>query len=324
MHNGRVIDWNDLRYLLAVARGGSTAAAARELGVNQSTVVRRIDALEEALNLRLFDRKRDGYRTTAEGAALVEEARAVEVSVLTLTRRAASLDEKLTGALRVTIPEGLALSMLSPMFEKFERRYPGMKINLVVDNRVLDLDQGQIDVALRAGNPLDQSLVGRKFAEVAWAVYGAPSLIDLHGRPKAPEDLNNHRIVGFDGPLENIPVARWLQQVAPRAEITCRCHAFFALFTAAQAGLGFALLPCSLGDPAADLVRVLDPVPGLTGPMWLLTHPDLHKTPKVRAFFEFMATEIEPYKPLLLGLTRPKGDAQRCDEERAGAAARRG
>lgn len=299
-----MIDWNDLRYLLAVARSVSTAGAARALGVNQSTVVRRVAVLEDELGLRLFDKKRDGYRLTGEGAALLEQANAVESAVMAFLRRAASLDQALTGTLRVTVPEGFPLQVISPLIEEFHRRHPDLRVNLLVDNRHFNLGEGQADVALRAGDPRDASLVGRRMVGIAWAVYASRFHVEQHGSPKKPEDLNGRRVIGFDGALEDIAVARWLRQVAPEAEITCRCNAFYALLSAAQAGLGLALLPCHMGDPEKELVRVIGPLPALTDAVWILAHPDLHKTPKVRAFFDFMLAEMKPHEPLLLGLTR--------------------
>jgi DNA-binding transcriptional LysR family regulator len=301
MHNGTVIDWNDLRYLLAVARGGSTAAAARALTVNQSTVVRRVALLEKGLGLRLFDKRRDGYRLTQEGATLVEEAGAVEASVLALTRRAASLDSALTGSLRVTAPEGIALRLLPQILSEFHRCFPGMRVNLLIEDQYRDLGDGQADVALRAGHLGNDALVGRKLADLAWAVYGSRSYLDRHGWPCSPEDLNDHHLVGFEGALERIMAARWLAAVAPDAVIACRSNGILGHLMAAQSGVGLAVLPCHIGDSEADLVRVIDPRPEITGGFWILTHPELHRTPKVRAFFDFIVGEIDRYKPLLLG-----------------------
>ena len=304
MHNARMLDWDDLRFLLAVARDGSTAAAARTLAVNQSTVVRRVTALEAGLGLRLFNRQRQGYRLTAEGLALVEQAALVEAAVLNFARRAAALDQALTGSLRVTTAEGMALDLVPRLLNEFHRRHPGMQVDLLIDDRYQDLSDGRADVALRAGPPGDGSLVGRKLAEQAWAVYASRGYVERCGMPDGAADLERHRVVGFEGALGGIMPARWLQAVAPRSEIACRSNSILGLLFAAQSGAGLTLLPCVIGDPAADLVRVVDPVPGLTGGFWILTHPDLQKQPKVRAFFDFMAAEIVKYRPLLLGQTR--------------------
>jgi DNA-binding transcriptional LysR family regulator len=299
-----MLDWNDLRFLLAVARDGSTAAAARALAVNQSTVVRRIAALEAGLGLRLFNRQRQGYRLTAEGRALVEQAAVVEGAVQDLTRRAIALDNALTGSLRVTTAEGMALGLVPQLLNEFHRRHPGMQVDLLIEDGYQDLSDGRADVALRAGPPGDGALVGRKLSDQAWAVYASRSYVERCGIPHGPQDLERHQLVGFEGAIDGIIPARWLQAVAPRGEIACRSNSILGLLFAVQSGFGLALLPCHIGDTAEDLVRVVDPQPALIGGFWILTHPDLQKRPKIRAFFDFMAAEIVKYRPLLVGQTR--------------------
>jgi DNA-binding transcriptional LysR family regulator len=316
-----MIDWNDVRFLLAVARDGSTAAAARSLGVNQSTVVRRVAALEQGLGLRLFNKKRDGYRLTSQGAALLEDAAAVETSVQTFTRRAAALDGALTGTLRVTTAEGMALGLVQKLLNEFHRRHPGIQVNLLIEDRYQDLGDGQAEVALRAGAPGDNGLIGRKLTDASWGVYGSRAYVAQHGAPETPADLNAHRLVGLEGPLERSTPARWLRTVAPRGQVTYRSNSVLGLLFAAQSGVGLAPLPCQIGDPESDLVRVIDPLPELTFGLWLLTHPDLRKRQKIRAFFDFMAEEIVKHRPLLLGHTRPARGGGRSNGDARGDAA---
>lgn len=304
-----MIDWNDPGFFLAVARAGSTAAAARSLGVNQSTVVRRIAALEKELALRLFYKKRDGYRLTPEGEALLQDAEAVEASVQTLTRRAAALESAFTGSLRVTTAEGMAMGLVPQLLYAFHRQHKGIQVNLLIEDRYSDLSDGHAEIALRAGSPGDGALIGRKLSDQCWAVYGSQGYVETYGAPMAPEDLNGHRLIGFEGLIDQITPARWLREVAPDCQIVSRSNSILGLLFSAQSGFGLALLPCQIGDPEANLVRVIDPQPGLTAGFWILTHPDLHKQPKVRIFFDFMAKEIVKYRPLLLGQTRPSRHA---------------
>lgn len=304
MHNAAMLDWNDLRHLIAVARTGSTAAAARSLGVNQSTVVRRVAALEAALGLRLFARRRDGYRPTAEGAALLAPALAVETAVQGFSRRAAALDTALTGSLRVTTAEGMALGLVPQLLNAFNERHPGIQVTLLIEDQYSDLADGRAEVALRAGPPGEGSLIGRKLSDQCWAVYGSRAYVERHGAPASPAELNGHRVVGFEGAIARITPARWLEAVAPDCTIASRSNSVLGLLMAAQSGYGLALLPCQIGDPEGGLCRVIDPLPELTAGFWMLTHPDLHGRPKIRAFLDFMAEEIVRYRPLLLGRTR--------------------
>ena len=302
MHNPVMIDWNDLRFLLAVARAGSTAGAARALGVNQSTVVRRIAVLEAGLELRLFSRKRDGYSLTHEGEALLPEAEAVEAAVHGLTRRATALDGALTGTLRVTT---VALGVMPQLVHAFQQRHPGLKVRLLIEDRYNDLSDGTAEVALRAGPPGDSTLIGRKLSDQAWAVYGSEGYVSRAGIPTTPQDLGHHCVIGFEGSIEDIMAARWLRRIAPGCEIVCRSDSVLGLLQAAQTGFGLALLPCEIGDPDPGLIRVIDPQPDLIGGCWILTHPDLHRQPKIRAFFDFMVEQIARYRPLLLGHSLP-------------------
>jgi DNA-binding transcriptional LysR family regulator len=242
----------------------------------------------------------------------LQEATAVEASVQALTRRAAALDSAFTGSLGVTTAEGMALGLVPQRLNEFHRRHPGVQVNLLIEDRYHDLSDGQAEVALRAGPPGDGTLVGRKLSDQSWAVYGSRGYVERSGSPATPDDLNGHRLIGFEGPIEHITPARWLRAVAPRCEIACRSNSVLGLLLAAQSGFGLALLPCQIGDPETGLVRVIDPQPGLTNGFWILTHPDLHKRPKIRAFFDFMAEEIVKYRPLLLGQTRPsRGSVER-------------
>jgi DNA-binding transcriptional LysR family regulator len=301
------LDWNDLRYFLAVAQDGSTSGAARVLGVNQSTVSRRIAALEEELGLPLFEKGRNGYRLLEHAADILERARTAEAAVAALCRTASLHDETLQGSLRVTTAEGIAYGLLSPLLDEFHQRYPRMRVHLILEDRFVDLHQGQADVAVRAGRPSDGSLICRKLADGAWAVYASRSYVARNGLPKTSGDLNRHRLIAFDGALARINSARWLQAAAPEAEIVSRSNTILGHLLAVKSGFGVASLPVHIGDPEPDLIRVIDPLPELMSEFWLLTHPDLRKAPKVRAFFDYLSENIRKYEDLLRGRTRVTG-----------------
>ena len=297
------MDWNDLRHFLAVARAGTTAAAARSLGVNQSTVVRRLAALEAALGVTLFNRRRDGYRLSPQGEALLPEAEAVETAVQVLARRAAGLSEAATGTLRVTTAVGMALGLVPQFINEFHRRHPGIEVTLLIDDRYHDLEAGEADIALRAGLPGNESLVGRRLSDICWAVYASRNYLERAGWPAHPAALNDHKVVGFEGAIENIKPACWLRSVAPHCDIVTRSSTVLGLLFAAQSGFGLTLLPCHIGDQESGLVRVIDPLPELTGDFWILTSRRVRRQPKVRVFLDFMSEEIVKYRPLLRGET---------------------
>jgi DNA-binding transcriptional LysR family regulator len=296
-----VFDWNDLRHFLAVTRTGSTNAAGKVLRVNQSTVQRRLAALEEAIGRKLFERHSGGYRLTALGEDIRAQAEAVETAVAALERRLAATDTALTGTIRVTCAEGIASFLITPLLEAFRLRYPGLRVDLLIADRYFDLAKGEADVAVRAGAPADETLVGRKIADNTWAVYASHAYVKQHGRPERVADLDRHAVIAFDDQIAGLHAARWLSAVAPNAAVAARSNTVSGLVWMAKSGIDLAVLPVHLGDPQAELVRVLDPVRELDAPLYLLVHPDLRQVPRVRAFLDFVVAEIDRFRPAMLG-----------------------
>ena len=296
-----MFDWNDLRYFLAVAREGSTIAAASALKVNQSTVQRRLAALEEAIGSQLVERTPTGYRLTEKGLALRPHAEAVETTVEAFRRQLASIDTEPTGAIRVTAPEGIAYLILTPLMERFHARHPGLKVDVILTDRILDLAKGDADVALRAAPLADSALIGRKISDLAWGFYASRSYAERFGVMDCPEDITRHALIQFDQELADIQVSKWLRAFAAGAKIAARSSSVTGALLTAKSGVGVALLPSHIGDTEGDLVRMLGPLKEPMSACYLLAHPDLHKTPRVRAFFDFMIEEIEPFRPKLAG-----------------------
>lgn len=297
-----MFDWNDLKYLLAVARHQSTSAASRALAVNQSTVQRRIVELERRIGQLLVQRCPTGYRLTAFGEQLLPLAERVEQAVLALTRQVETFQREVTGVVRVTCPEPLVYRITnSPLLDRFHARYPGLKVEFVMSDKYLDFAKGEVDVALRSGDTDDNALVGRKIGDSLWAVYASPRYIARRGRPERIEDLENHDWVGFDESMANHRAAQWLRQIAPAAHVVARNSSVLGLVYAVKSGIGLAPLPTALGDAEADLVKVLGPIPELSRIWRLLTTPELRHTPRVAAFFDFMVDEIDTLRPIITG-----------------------
>lgn len=287
-----MFEWGDLKHFLAVAREGSTLAAAKVLNVNQSTVQRRLSALEVALGKPLAVRQPTGYRLTEFGARFLPYAVSVEDAVLAAGIAARAIEASPTGIIRFTCPEP-ALGRLAAvgLFERFRARHPGLTLDLQTADRYLDLWRGEADVALRSGDPSDPRLVGRKVAESYWAVYASRSYLEQHPRPAALVDLAGHAMVVFDGPLENHRVNVWLRSVLPEARIAARSASVLGVLATVKAGVGIGALPASIASAEESLIEVLPVVPELTRGWYLLTRPDLRIEPRVNAFFEFMNGE---------------------------------
>jgi DNA-binding transcriptional LysR family regulator len=300
-HNAK-LDWNDLRYFLAVARHGSTVAAARALKTNQSTVQRRLAALERRIGKPLATRSPAGYRLTELGRDLVGHAEAVERAVAAFEQQLESATRGASGVLRIACPEPIVYRITqSKLLERFKAQHPELGVEFVMSDKYVDLAKGEADVALRSGDTDDGELVGRKIADSLWAVYGSEGYIARHGRPQAVEDLESHLLVGLDESMAKHRATTWLAKVAPKARIVARNNSVLGLGYAAKAGVGLAPLPTAVGDNEAGLVRVLGPIPELARIWRLLAHPDVRRTPRVSAFFDFIEAEMQALKPILTG-----------------------
>ena len=293
-------DWNDLRYFLAVARTGSTIAAAKDLGVNQSTVQRRLAALEEAIGRELVERLPVGYRLTSFGEELRPHAEQVEAAIACFDRKIASTDTAPSrdGASHVLRGHGLSVSSRE-CWTCSIRAIPRCGSICIIADRYLDLAKGEADIALRAGESKDSSLISRKLSDTPWAIYASRSYVGRHGRAEAIPDLNRHATVAFDGYLENLSISKWLRSAAPNAAVTARCNHVIGMLLTVKSGVGIGPLPVQIGDMEDDLVRVFGPVPESMSSIYLLVHPDLRNVPRVRALFDFMVAEVDSFRPLL-------------------------
>jgi DNA-binding transcriptional LysR family regulator len=299
------ISWDDLRYVLAVAAEGSLAGAARSLGVNHTTVLRRVNAFEAGLGLRLFERQATGYVLTPGGEELVEAARRMEDTAVTLERRLAGQDRRLSGVVRVTTTDTLAHSLLPAVVAAFRATQPHIELDLRVSNLFFDLTKLAADVAVRPADKPPHGLTGRRVSAVAFAIYASPRYLAGHGDT---DDLSAHDWVAPGDELAGTSIARWMRAAVPQAKIALRTNSLLVLRHAAAAHLGLAALPCYLGDTSDDLVRVHPPIEAMATALWILTHEDLRGTARVRAFTQFAAAALSRQRTLLEGaLPRPFG-----------------
>ena len=274
-------------------------AAAQALGVNQSTVQRRIAELEGHIGRRLVERHLGGYRLTELGGELRAAAEDVEAAVTAFERRLAACDKGFTGVVRLTCGSTVADRLRrTPLIDAFHARYPGLRVELLISDRSFDLSKGEADIAIRVGEPKDEALVCRKIASVSWSVYASRAYVERHGRPNNLEDLQRHLIVDCDGSIANYPGARWMRSVAPRAAVATRSDHWQGLILAVKTGAGLAALPHFQGDYESELVRVIDDI-GLVLPFYLLLHRDMQHTPRVRAFADFVSSEIKSFRAIV-------------------------
>ncbi|KAA0088615.1 LysR family transcriptional regulator [Paraburkholderia sp. T12-10] len=297
-------DWNELRLVLAVQRAASLTVAAQRLNVDHSTAFRRLKALETRLGVRLFERLSGGvYQATEAGQRMAAAAERMEDEALALDRDLTGRDHRLSGRLRVTSSETLAYSRLTRHLAAFRQTYPGVVVELVVDNRVLNLSRREVDIALRPVRPKEGDLWGRRLAQVAWGFYAAPRyLAEAGGAFSSIGELGGHALIGWEYGATGIAAAEWLSQAAPHDAFVYRTNSLVNQLTAARAGIGLALLPCYLGDADDGVVRAMEtPAPGLEGELWIVAHADLKGTARVRAFFDVVGEGLSRERDLFEG-----------------------
>ena len=278
-----------LHLLREIGRTGTLAAAARAVGVDHSSAYRRLGAIERRLGVRLFERARDGYAPTAAGELAIATAGRVLEDLATLDRQLAGRDLLPRGQVRVTLPDTL-LDVVVPLVAKFARAYPEIAIELATANAFFTLAKRDADVALRAAAAPPDGLVARRICGIATALY-ASSAADPASSPfVAPDDT-----------LAHLASARWIATHVAPERIVLRANSLNALRLAAGAGLGISALPCFVGDRDAGLVRCTKPIEEMASSLWLLTHPDLRRTARVRAFVDFAAAELAAHKAAFEG-----------------------
>jgi DNA-binding transcriptional LysR family regulator len=294
----RITDWDDLRYFLAVARAGSVSGAARALDVNHATVSRRIRTLEARTGVRLFERSPDGWTPTEAGLETRDAALRVEAEIDAVDRQVSGRDGQLAGPLRIAMSDVASLTLM-PTFRAFGERHPAIELELVVSNGLSDLARREADVALRTSvAPPADTLVGRRLARVASALYGSIETIERHDRS---EDPGAYPWIGYAASLAGSPQAEWLAAHAPSARIAMRLETLLVAYHAVRAGLGATLLPCVIGDADPELRRIVPEVLVPGGEFWVLTHRDLRATARVRAFLDHMRDSIAERRDLIEG-----------------------
>ncbi|MET0429271.1 MAG: LysR family transcriptional regulator [Microvirga sp.] len=292
--------WDDIRLIKAVADARSLPAAAVQLGVNHSTVFRRLGQIESTLGVPLFERHRTGYVPTPAGEEMIALARRVDDDITAFTRRVAGREIAPTGEVRVTTNDSLLIHLLTPLFADFRRQMPSLRLDVVLANQALNLSKRDADVAVRATDHPPETLVGRRVATIAWALYGRRAEQPLPGTAGAP-DLFARDWVSLGDALSGLKAVRFVQEHVAPERIAYRVNTVLGLAEAIEGGLGIGHLPCFIGDARPDLVRLGPLDPAFAADLWLLTHPDLRHSPRIRALLDFLADGIARQRTFIEG-----------------------
>lgn len=289
--------WDDLRFVLMVAEQGTLSGAARALGVNHSTVLRRISAFEEKKGVQLFERTGSGYTLTPESRHLLTTLRAINDQVNGLDRAIAKQGLELDGPVRITTSDSIAAAGLPRHVADFQATHPGVVAELNITNSYVNLANLDADITVRPALSLSEDLAGEVACELLLRVYATPQYLD----DNRGGSFDNHRWLGVAPPIASTPVGVWQRENIPDANIVLKSDSFVGLRDVAESGLGLALLPCCIGDPSPHLVRAEAFPQAMSTSIWVAAHKDMIGSPKVRSIVSWFTEAIRQDADLFEG-----------------------
>jgi DNA-binding transcriptional LysR family regulator len=290
--------WEDFKTVLAISRNGSLSGAARDLNIEHSTVFRRISDIEKRLGMKLFIRQRNGYLCNSHGEAIADTARSMEDAVLATERRLLGADQLLQGSIRIATSEMLGSYLLPHLLPDFLTLHPKIEIEVDVSNQPVDLTRREADLALRATLLPPDHLIARNLGGIETAVYAARQLV-----PETYDEniLDQLPWIGFDERLMALPQAKWMRERLPHIVPRLRMDSFLAILRSAAIGAGAANLPCFAAAQESALMRISQSIEGPRMPIWLLSHPDLRGSARVRALLQYLTERIPETLNRLVG-----------------------
>ena len=286
------LNWNYYQYFLKVAECGNLASAAREMGVNHSTVFRRINNLEQQLNIRLFERSRNGYTLTEVGEEIFERVRQVEEQMYAIQRKLVGKDLQLNGTLKVSTTDTIGYYWLPPYIKKFKERYPDIVMDIEIKTRYTDLKKREADIVIPAVNLQPDYMVGRSLAPIYFKLYASINYVAQYGVPSSTKEFPNHRFIVPNEALGEISASIWLRKHVPEKCIIATSDKLSTLFKFAQQDLGIAALPHYVGQSDGNMVELLELPADCHRNIWILTHPDLRDTARIKVFMQFMYEQV--------------------------------
>lgn len=274
-------DWNDVRYAVVLARSGSLVTAARQLGVDQTTVARRLRVLEGDLGTPLFERLKGVLTPTPAGRILIERGQRMEQEMAALCHLVADSQSQIQGTIRITAVDALISHYLARHLAELRGRYPGLALEFIASSRRLDLSRREADIAIRLARPVEGDYVVRRLGKLAYGIYAAADR-------EAPADWADSAWVAYDQSLDQVPEMRWLADNVGHEQVAFRCNNMDALATAVADGLGLGILPRFLGERQPGIRCLSGTEPVLEREMWLTLPRELREIPRVRAVSDWL------------------------------------
>jgi len=306
------VSWDDFRLIKAIADHRSLTGAAEALGVNHSTVFRRLADTEKRLGMPLFERHRTGYGLTPAGEEMVALAERMDRDVTSFSRKLAGQTLTPSGEVRVTTNDTLLVHLLMPVIATFRKAYADIRVDVVLSNQALNLSKRDADIAIRATDNPPETLVGRRVAAIVWAVYGRATDFPeaAGGAGVSPASLFGRDWVSLGDQFGHLKAARYVREHVPPEHVALKINTVLGLAEAVAEGIGVGPLPCFIADRNPALVRLTAHNPEFSTGLWLLTHPDLRASPRIRAFLDCAAAELVKIRPLVEGERGPSGKAR--------------
>jgi len=297
------LSWEDYRYVLAISRADGPSKAADILGVNVSTAFRRLEKIERSIETQLFDRSRKGYLPTEAGREVIHAAEIMEQAAYAADRTVTGRDQRLTGEVRVTATEALAMCFLPRHIRSFQEKHPGLCVNVLSENSILSLADREADIALRPKRPNNETLIGRKIASFTWGIYGNPRSVEALGIVDDPKGLTGQQFVGWTGSALAAASEEWLENTVSGVQIACRSGSLITNALLASNSVGLTMLPCLLGASWPGLRSVISPLSefGAAGEVWLAIHEDMRQNARVRAFIDHIIEAAQLDSALFAG-----------------------
>jgi DNA-binding transcriptional LysR family regulator len=289
-----MIDWDDLRYFLAIHRAGTLARAATELSINATTVGRRLTNLEEKVEARLFDRTPEGYVLTLTGRDLLPRAERMEAEALGVAREVIGRDQQVSGSVRLSATEMLVTRFITPHLPALRALHPELTLELECTNRTVSLSRRETDIALRLARPREDDVVTKRLSSVPLALFAAKSYLAARGLPADPEhSLSGHTAILFAASRLFTVENEWFDKRLAGVHVALRSDSVSSIYAAASAGLGIALLPRAIADRDARLLRIDTETAPEPRVIYQAVHKDLMRSARVRAVLEFLSLVLE-------------------------------
>lgn len=287
-----MLDWDDLKSFLAIARHGNLSAAARALKVTQTTMGRRLEAMHQRAGAQLLQRTPTGFVLTPAGERVLANVERMEIEALAVERAVTGADARIAGEVRITTVDTFGARVLTPILADLLARQPALSIELITDTRALSLSRREADIAIRLAAFEQHETVVRRIGEMAFGLYVARAYLDARGAPDLATGAPGHSVIALQTDLALLPEARWLEALTAAASIALRSNSRDAHVQAALQGVGLACLPRYLADPEPDLVRLDAPDPPLRG-IWLGVHRDIRHVPRLRLVLDTLTEGLK-------------------------------